>query len=64
MKNYDIWKKFVNSGKIDDYLNYIACTREEIAEDMEPCISNEKEGGCIAGINYSNGNGSIGHASW
>ncbi len=29
MKNYDYWKSFVNTGKIDDYLHYVACTREE-----------------------------------
>ena len=34
MKNYDYWEKFVKTGKIDDYLNYIACTREESMEEL------------------------------
>ena len=33
MKNYDYWKSFVNTGRIDDYLHYIACTREESMTD-------------------------------
>ena len=33
MKNYDYWKSFVNTGKIDDYLHYVACTREEIFDE-------------------------------
>ncbi len=61
MKNSDYWNSFINSGKIDDYLHYIACTQEEGSEI--PGFNN-KEGGLIAGINYSDGDGSIGHASW
>ena len=34
MKNYDSWKSFVNTGKIDDYLHYIACTQEENMEEF------------------------------
>jgi hypothetical protein len=33
-KNYDSWKSFVNTGKIDDYLHYIACTQEESMEEL------------------------------
>lgn len=68
MKNYDYWKRFFNTGKIDDYLNYIACTREESMDDFLPgvdgSIRNLEEGGFIAGINYRDGDGSVGHASW
>jgi hypothetical protein len=33
MKNYEYWKDFVSSGKIDDYLHYIACTREDVSDE-------------------------------
>ncbi len=33
MKNYEYWKDFVSSGKIDDYLHYIACTREDGSDE-------------------------------
>jgi hypothetical protein len=69
MKNCDYWKRFARTGSIDDYLNYIACTREDLLED--PVMGNintprgmEKEGGFVAGINYRDGNGSVGHAIW
>ena len=66
MKNYDYWKSFVSSGKIDDYLHYIACTKEE--GDEESCSAtdtgNEKEGGYFAGFNYRDRNGSVGPARW
>ncbi len=69
MKNYDYWKSFVNTGRIDDYLHYIACTREEVSEELAMDSDNlpraiESEGGVSAGINYRDGNGSIGHAGW
>jgi hypothetical protein len=78
MKNYDHWKSFVSSGKIDDYLHYIACTKEECTDDlieivdksmhrMEMSMNNkdrDKEGGVVAGINYRDGNGSFSHAGW
>lgn len=38
MKNYDYWKNFVRTGKIDDYLHYIACTQEENFDDFLQCI--------------------------
>lgn len=71
MKNYDYWKSFSNTGKIDDYLNYIACTQEEFSEEIVQAndmsmksVEKNKEGGLIAGINYGDRDGSIGHASW
>ena len=69
MKNYDYWKSFVVTGSIDDYLHYIACTREEIADEPISGIDNlsrdmEREGGLIAGINNRDGNGSVSHAGW
>ncbi len=61
MKNYDYWRDFIKTGKIDDYLNYIACTREESMEDM---VNSKEEGGFRAGISNRDGNGSISHAGW
>ncbi len=64
MKNYDYWKTFFNTGKIDDYLNYIACTKEEYSEELLQSVDKDKEGGVVASINYRDGNGSVGHAGW
>ena len=71
MKNYDYWKSFIKTGKIDDYLHYIACTQEEVSEEFLPSVESSmksmeknKEGGVVAGINYRNGDGSVGHAGW
>jgi len=71
MKNYDCWKKFLGTGKINDYLNYIACTQEESVEEfvqeIDATILNaekDKEGGVIASINYCDRNGFVGHAGW
>lgn len=84
MKDYDYWKSFISTGKIDDYLHYSACTQEEGTDDFVQSrdvssqgmnismlgIENSmasiegKEGGMGAGIYYSNGDGSIGHAGW
>ena len=64
MKNYDYWKSFAKTGRIDDYLHYIACTREEIMDDTAQaadsssqgldisaeCMKRDKEGGFFAGI--------------
>lgn len=68
MKNYDYWKDFARTGRIDDYLNYVACAREEDADtsgfaDQGPGAA-FKEGGTIAGINNGDGNGPVGHAGW
>lgn len=64
MKSYDDWKKFINTGKINDYLNYIACTQENSMEDFGQAVLMDEEGGFSAGINYSDGNGPIGHVNW
>ncbi len=61
MKNYDYWNDFARSGRIDDYLNYVACAREEDTDTSDAAF---KEGGTIAGINYGDGNGPVGHAGW
>jgi len=63
MKNYDDWKKFAVTGKINDYLNYIACTQEGSIEELNKYTQRE-EGVFSAGINYRNGNGFVGHAGW
>lgn len=63
MNYYDYWKNFFQTGKIDDYLNYIACTREESYDDYSKVVDRE-EGGYRSGINYRDGNGSISHAGW
>lgn len=62
MKNNDDWIRFIRTGKIDDYLHYIACTREEGMEDIMPNADRDKEGGVVAGIPYRDGNGSVSHA--
>ncbi|NLL72583.1 MAG: hypothetical protein GX237_03555 [Clostridiales bacterium] len=75
MKNYDYWKSFVKTGKIDDYLNYIACTHEDAstrghASSIKECMEEDyhlrsKEGGFHAGIsNNCDGDGTISHAGW
>ena len=64
MKDYDDWKKFITTGKINDYLNYIACTQECNTQEMNNFAQSSKEGGFNAGINFRNGNGSVGHAGW
>lgn len=64
MKNYDDWKKFFATGKIDDYLNYIACTRESNDMEADQYTQTQKEGGFRAGINYGDGNGTVSHAGW
>lgn len=62
MKNYDYWKQFIRTGKVDDYLTYIACTREDNMEEY--LVDKIKEGDFSADINCRNGNGSVGHAGW
>ena len=64
MKKCDYWKSFVRTGKIDDYLHYIACTKEEFADEFLQVTDSDKEGGSVAGINYRDGNGSVSHARW
>lgn len=64
MNNLDYWKSFVKTGKIDDYLNYIACTKEEITEDFDHVVSSKEEGDFHAGNSSRDGDGIISHASW
>ncbi|CUH92021.1 MAG: hypothetical protein QM222_06665 [Bacillota bacterium] len=64
MKRYNYWKNFVKTGKIDDYLNYIACTREESMEEYDQVMSRKEEGGFRAGVDFSDGDGTISHAGW
>ena len=64
MKNFDYWKRFVRTGKIDDYLNYIACTKEEVMDSYMQFPDIKKEGGSVAGISYRDGNGPVSHAGW
>lgn len=37
-KNCDYWKSFVRTGRVDDYLHYIACTREESSDEIEQTV--------------------------
>lgn len=64
MKYNDFWSDFTRSGRIDDYLNYIACTREESIDDQTSVVDRKEEGDFHAGINYRDGNGPISHAGW
>jgi len=64
MKSYDDWKKFINTGNINDYLNYIACTQEKSMEEYDQFVHKDKEGGMNASINYCDGNGPIGNVNW
>lgn len=64
MKYYDYWKNFIRTGKIDDYLSYIACTKEDISDEGSQVRDQDEEGGIHAGINYREGNGPVGHADW
>lgn len=43
MMNDDYWKSFARTGKIDDYLHYIACTKEESVKSN--ASSHRKNGG-------------------
>lgn len=64
MKKSDYWKSFTSTGRIDDYLHYTACTREEGSDELILDMDRSKEGGLSAGIDYSDGDGFVGHASW
>lgn len=64
MKNNDYWKKFIKTGKIDDYLHYIACTTEESSDEFIVNMQINKEGGVVAGIDYRDGNSPVSHADW
>lgn len=63
MKNNDYWMRFFKTGRIDDYLHYIACTREESADEIA-VMDIDKEGGAIASNDLCDGDGPVGHADW
>lgn len=59
------WERFVKTGRIDDYLNYIACTREENTEEYDDrTVNRNEEGGFSAGVNSRDGDGTVSHAGW
>lgn len=60
----EYWESFFRTGKIDDYLNYIACTREEGMEDYDKLANSNEEGGYHAGTNSRDGDGIVDHAGW
>jgi hypothetical protein len=55
------WERFEKTGKINDYLNYLACTSEEAMSGEE---NKNEEGGCISDSIVSNWDGFISHAHW
>ncbi len=61
MKNKDYWERFAKTGNILDYLNYTACTVEELNQLLS--IDN-KEGGYNDDSNLSDGDSLIDHAYW
>ncbi len=63
MKNNDYWMRFFKTGRIDDYLHYIACTREECADEIG-CMDIDKEGGAVATSDLRDGDGPVSHADW
>ena len=58
MKEINYWQQFLNTGKVDDYLSYLAHERtEEQREEGEhpdagtgACYRNNIEGGTFRGI--------------
>jgi len=61
MKNNDYWMRFTKTGRIDDYLIYIACTREESSEELGS-VDLKREGEAVAGSDLRDRNGSVSHA--
>lgn len=53
-----MWKQFEKTGSINDYLNFVACTKEEIHATYN------EEGGQSGNTGESNGDGINGHAHW
>ncbi len=49
--NEKYWKQFENSGKIEDYLTFLACARQENSETEK-----QSKEGMNAGIYHSDGN--------
>ncbi len=61
MRNKDYWERFAKTGNIMDYLNYTACTVEELNQLLP--IEN-KEGGYSDDSSISDGDGLVDHAYW
>lgn len=61
MRNERYWERFEKTGNIMDYLNYTACTAEELNQMLSIDI---EEGGNSDDNSLSNGDGSINHAYW
>ncbi|WFR56600.1 hypothetical protein QA584_23760 [Anaerocolumna sp. AGMB13025] len=61
MRNKDYWEKFSKTGNILDYLNYTACTVEELNQLLS---IDDEEGGYSDDSNLSDGNGFVDHAYW
>jgi hypothetical protein len=61
MNQIDYWKKFEQTGSVNDYLIYTACTSEEAT-----CYGrNEvREGGSNCDNNTYDRDGFINHANW
>lgn len=61
MKNSECWEKFTRTGSISDYLNYTACT----IENLTGYTAREKEEGGFSGSrNDGDRTGIIGDAHW
>mgnify|MGYP000890501772 FL=1 len=58
MKQENMWKQFEKTGSINDYLNFVACTREEIHATYD------KEGGQSGSTGESNWDGTSDYANW
>lgn len=58
MVKEDSWEQFEKTGKVHDYLSFVACTREEKHGTYE------EEGGKIGNTDKSDGYGIDYHASW
>lgn len=52
------WEQFERTGKVDDYLSFVACTHEETHGTYE------EEGGKSGNTDQSNRDGIGYHASW
>ncbi len=61
MRNKNDWERFEKTGNILDYLNYTACTVEELNQLLS--IDN-KEGGNSDDSSLINRDGFIDHAYW
>lgn len=58
MKEKNMWKQFEKTGSISDYLNFVACTKEDAHATYN------EEGGQSGNTSKSNGYGINDHGSW